>query len=93
MGESLGSHSLNSFADFLQLHLDSPKTSSCLTSKAKPISFVKPMSSGKSTKKGGRQHHENTALDLPTDLYEMYKSDPEETYRECKSRVQWIRRY
>jgi hypothetical protein len=33
------------------------------------------------------------ALDLPPDLYEMYKSDPEETYGKRKSRVQWIQRY
>jgi hypothetical protein len=51
------------------------------------------MASGKSAKKGGRQRHDNTALDLPPDLYEMYKSDPDETYGERKSRVQWICRY
>jgi hypothetical protein len=99
MGESLGSHRLNSFAEFLQHHIESPKASSCLTSKAKPISFVKPislvkpMASSKSTKKVGRQHRDNTTKDLPPDLYELYKSDPEESYGECKSRVQWIRRY
>ena len=76
MGESLGSHSLNSFANFLQHHLDSPEASYYLTGKAKPItsvkpfSLVKPIASGKSAKKGGRQRHDNTAKDLPLDLYE-----------------------
>ena len=92
-----GSH--RQFAEFLQHHIESPKASSCLTSKAKPITFVKPislvkpMTSGKSVKKGGRQRCGNTAKDLPPDLYELYKSDPEESYGECKSRVQWIHRY
>jgi hypothetical protein len=59
----------------------------------KPINPVKQMASGKSAKKGGRQRWANTSLDLPPDLYEQYKSDPDETYGERKSRVQWIRRY
>ena len=54
---------------------------------------MKPMASGKSTKKGGTQHRDNTAKDLPPDLYEMYKSDSEESYGEHKLRVQWIHRY
>jgi hypothetical protein len=51
---------MNSFAEFLQHHIESPEASSCLTSRAKPntsvkpISLVKPMASGKSAKKGGR---------------------------------------
>ena len=68
MGESLGSHSLDSFADFLQRHIDSPEASSCVTSRAKPIIFVKTMAGGKSAKKGVRQHHDNTAEDPPPDL-------------------------
>ena len=80
MGESLGSHSLNSLSDFLQRHIDSRKASSCVTSRAKPIIFVKPMAGGKSAKKGGRQCRDNTAKDMPPDLYEMYKPDPEELH-------------
>ena len=73
-------HSLNSFAEFSQHHIESPEASSCLTSKAKPISFVKPfslkpMASGKSARKGGGQCRDNTTKDLPPDLYELYKSD------------------
>src|SRR3990170_8984464 len=97
VGESLGSHSLHSFAEFLQHHIESPEASSCLTSRLKPNIVVKPfilnpMAGGKSAKKGGRQRRDNTALDLPPDLFEQYKSDPEETYGERKSRVQWIHR-
>jgi hypothetical protein len=55
VGESLGSHSLNLFADFLQFHLDSPEASSRQISSVKPINPVKQMASGKSAKKGGRQ--------------------------------------
>src|SRR4051812_25995163 len=99
VGESLGSHSLHSFTEFLQHHIKSPEASSCLTSRAKPNScvqpfrLVKPMETGKSTKKGGRQRCDNTTKDLPPDLYELYKTDPEERYGERKSQVQCIRRY
>ena len=51
------------------------------------------MASEKSAWKGGRQRHGNTALDLPLDLYELYKYDPEESYTQCKNIIQWIRRY
>ena len=51
------------------------------------------MTTQKLVRKGGRQHRGNTAKDLPPDLYELYKSDPEETYGECKNRIQWIRRH
>jgi hypothetical protein len=98
VGESLGSHSLHSFAEFLQHHIELLEASSCLTSRQKPNTVVKPfhlnpMASGKSAKKGGRQRHDNTALDLPPDIYEQYKSDPKETYTQRKSRVQWICRH
>ena len=98
VGESLGSHSLHSFAEFLQHHIHSPEASSCLTSKRKPFTVLKPfslniMAKEKSARKGSRQHRGDTANDLPPDLFEMYKTDPEETYGECKTRIQWIRRY
>ena len=32
-------------------------------------------------------------MDLPEDLYELYKTDPEESYGQRKTRIQWIRRY
>ena len=32
-------------------------------------------------------------MDLPEDLYEQYKTDPEESYGQHKTRIQWIRRY
>ena len=97
VGESLGSHSLHSFAEFLQHQTNSPEASSCLSTKRKPLN-VKPfslklMATDKSVRKGGRQHRGNTAKDLPPDLYELYKSDPEETYGERKNRIQWIRRH
>ena len=41
---------------------------------------LKYMATEKSARKGGRQRRGNTAKDLPPDLYELYKSDPEETY-------------
>ena len=92
MGESLGSHSLHSFAEFLQRHINSPEASSCLTSRRKPLQGLNPsrlnyMATEKSTRKGGRQHRGNTSKDLPPDLYEMYKTDLEETYGECKTRI------
>ena len=37
VGESFGSHSLHSFAEFLQHHIDSPEASSCWSSKRKPL--------------------------------------------------------
>ena len=98
MGETLGSHSLHSFAEFLQHHIESPEANSYLTSQLKPNTVVKPfslnsMAGGNSSKKGGRQHRGNTAKDLPPDLYEMYKTDLEETYGERKTQIQRIRRY
>ena len=98
VGESLGSHSLHSFAEFLQRHIESPEASSCLTSRRKPFIVLKPiclniMAFEKSARKGGRQRHRNTPLDLPTDLYELYKSNPEESYTQRKNRIQWIQRY
>ena len=83
VGESLGSHSLHSCAEYLQHHLESPEDSSCLTSRRKPFTVLKPlclniMATEKSVRKGGRQRRGNTALDLPPDLYELYKSNPEE---------------
>ena len=98
VGESLGSHSLHSFAEFLQRHINSPEASSCLTSRRKPLQVLKPFSLNfmaieKSARKGDRQCHGDTAKDLPPDLFELYKSDPEETYGERKNRIQWIRRY
>ena len=90
MGESLGSHSLHSFAEFLQHHINSPEVSSCLSSKRKslkPLNVLKPfslkfMASEKSARKGGRKHRGETSRDLPDDLSELYKT-----------RIQWIRRY
>ena len=98
MGESLGSHSLHSFAEFLQHHINSPEASYCLTSRRKTLTVLKPfslnfMTTQKSARKGGRQHRGNTAKDLPPDLYDLCKLDPEETYGERKNRIQWIRRH
>ena len=97
VGESLGSHSMYSFAEFLQHHIHSPEASSCLTSRQKPFTVLKAtslniMATEKSARKGGRQRHGNTALDLPPDLYELYKTDPEENYNQRKTRIQWIQR-
>ena len=101
VGESLGSHSLHSFAEFLQHHINSPEASSCLSSKRKslkPLNVLKPfslkfMASEKSARKGGRKRRGETSRDLPDDLSELYKTDPEEDYNQRKTRIQWIRRY
>ena len=101
VGESLGSHSLHSFAEFLHSHINSPEASSCLTSKRKPLNplnILKPfslkfMATEKSVRKGGRHHRGGTSNDLPDDLAEIYKTDPEEDYNQRKTRIQWIRRY
>ena len=98
VGESLGSHSLHSFAEFLQHHINSPEASSCLTSRRKPLTVLNPfslnfMATDKSARKGGRQRRGGTSMDLPEDLYELYKTDPEESYGQRKTRIQWIRRY
>ena len=95
VAESLGSHSLNSFADFLQHHLNSPEASSCRHSPVKPILSLLAMAedNAPAPRKGGRQRRQDTAKDLPTHLYEEYKSDPDETYKDRKSQTQWIRRY
>ena len=101
VGESFGSHSLHSFAEFLQHHINSPEASSCWSSKRKPLKplkVLKPfklkfMASEAAARKGGRQRHEGTSKDLPEDLAEMYKTDPEENYGQRKTRIQWIRRY
>ena len=85
VGESLGSHSLHSFAEFLQHHINSPEASSCLTSRRKPLIVLKPfslnfMATQKSARKGGRQRRGGTSRDLPDDLSGLYKTDPEEDY-------------
>ena len=85
VGESLGSHSLHSFAEILHHHINSPEASSCLTSKRKPLkplNVLKPfslkfMASEKSVRKGGRQRQGGTSKDLPDDLAEIYKTNPE----------------
>ena len=51
------------------------------------------MASEAAVRKGGRQRREGTSKDLPEDLAEMYKTDPEENYGQRKTRIQWIRRY
>ena len=51
------------------------------------------MASQKAVRKGGRQRRGYTSKDLPPDLYELYKTDPEEDYNQRKTRIQWIRRY
>ena len=101
VGESLGSHSLHSFAEFLQHHINSPEASSYWSSKRKPLkplNVLKPfklkfMASEEAARKGGKQRRGDTSKDLPPYLHEMYKTGPEETYTERKNRIQWIRRY
>ena len=95
VGEFLGSHSLHSFAEFLQSHINSPEASSCLTSRWKTLTVLKPfslnfMATEKSVMKGGRQRRGGTSMDLPEDLYELYKTDLEESYGQRKTRIQWI---
>ena len=90
MGESLGSHSLHSFVEFLQHHINSPEASSCLTSRRKTLIVLKPfslnlMAKEKSARKGARQRRGGTSMNLPKDLYELYKTDPEESYGQRKT--------
>ena len=90
VGQTLGSHSLHSFAEFLQHHIHSPEASSCLTSRRKTFTVLKPiclniMATEKSARKGGRQRKGNTTLDLPPDLHELYKTDPQENYNQRKT--------
>ena len=47
----------------------------------------------KLVRKGGRRRRGGTSKDLPDDLAELYKTDPEENYHQRKTRIQWIRRY
>ena len=83
-GESLGSHSLHSFAEFLQHHINSPAASSCLSSKRKPLkplNVLKPfslkfMAAEKSVRKGGRQRRGGTSKDLPDDLQKFTRQIP-----------------
>ena len=42
------------------------------------------MATEKSVRKGGRQHRGGTSKDLPDDLAELYKTDPEEDYNQRK---------
>ena len=51
------------------------------------------MASEAAARKGGRQHRGGTSKDLPDDLAELYKTDPEEDYNQRKTWIQWIRRY
>ena len=51
------------------------------------------MASEKAARKGGRQRRGGTSRDLPDELSELYKTDPEEDYNQRKTRIQWIRRY
>ena len=96
VGESFGSHSLHSFAEFLQRHINSPEASSCWSSKRKPLktlNLLKPsklsfMATEKPARKGGRQRRGETSKDLPEDLAEMYQTDPEESYGQRKTRIQ-----
>ena len=95
VGESFGSHSMHSFAEFLQHHINSPEASSCLSSKRKPLNVLKPfslkfMAAKKPARKGGRKRRGETSRDLPDDLSELYKTDPEEDYNQRKTRIQWI---
>ena len=98
VGESLGSHSLHSFAEFLQHHINSPEASCRWSSKRKPLkplNVLKPsklrfMASETAARKGGRQRRVGTSKDLPDELAEMYKTDPEEDYNQHKTRIQWI---
>ena len=93
VGESLGSHSLHSFAEYLRHHINSPEASSCLTSKRKslkPLNILKPfslkfMAAEKSVRMGGRQRRGGTSNDLPDDLADLYKTDPEEDYNQGKT--------
>ena len=48
------------------------------------------MATDKLARKGGRQHHGDTTKDLPPGAFELYKSDPEESYIQPKTRIQWI---
>ena len=43
------------------------------------------MAAEKSARKGGRKRRGETSRDLPDDLSELYKTDPEEDYNQRKN--------
>ena len=45
------------------------------------------MATEKSARKGGRQRRGGTSRDLPDDLSELYKTNPEEDYNQRKTRI------
>ena len=51
------------------------------------------MDAEKSARKGGRKCRGETSRDMPDNLSELYKTDPEEDYNQRKTQIQWIRRY
>ena len=73
--------------------MNSPEASSCWSSKQKPLkplNVLKPfklkfMDSEKAARKGGRKRRGETSRDLPDELSEMYKTDPEEDYSQRKT--------
>ena len=45
------------------------------------------MAAEKLARKGGRKRRGETSRDLPDDLSELYKTDPEEDYNQRKTRI------
>ena len=89
--ESLGSHQLNSFAAFLEENLQvSSESSRAQFPQQKPQ--LKKMEDERK-QKGGKKLEQNTAIDIPEDIYlEYYTPSEQETMPKRKIRLQKIER-
>ena len=82
MGESLSSHSLHSFAEFLKSHINSPEASSCLTSRWKPLQVLKPFRlSFMATEKSAKRVAESAVGTLPRICLQICTSCTRQTQR------------
>ena len=89
--ESLGSHQLNSFAAFLEENLQvSSESSRVQFPQQKPE--LKKMEDERK-QKGGKKLEQNTAIDIPEDIYLEYCTpDEQESMPKRKIRLQKIER-
>ncbi|KAI5012089.1 hypothetical protein ZWY2020_024223 [Hordeum vulgare] len=89
--ESLGSHHINSFATFLEENLQVSSESSRVQSHQQNPQLKKMEDDRK--QKGGKKLEQNTALDIPEDIYLDYCTpDENETMAKRKIRLQKIER-
>ena len=91
--EYLGSHQINSFAALLEENLQT----SLETSKVQNPQLKK-MADGRKPQKGGKRKEEQTAFEIPDEIYAEYCTPDEETHgketkEQRKMRMQKIKRY